>query len=132
MTCSPTFAARSASFSPTRRFRSSDSTTQGPAIRKGEPPPPKCCGMSVAAAGELRRPLRGYFVEAIVRIGFSVYQVLAVLSCIVFVTVIDILMARGAQSLGAIRWGKMPPRSQYALFILAVTFTWLMGLMGFA
>src|ERR1041385_166514 len=41
-------------------------------------------------------------------------------------------MARGAQSLGAIRWGKMPPRSQYALFILAVTFTWLMGLMGFA
>src|ERR687888_717272 len=52
----------------------------------------------------------GYFVEAIVRIGFSVYQVLAVLSCIVFVTAIDVLMARGAQSLGAIRWGQMPPR----------------------
>src|SRR5207249_2280451 len=72
--------------------------------------------------------IRGYFVEAIVRIGFSVYQVLAVLACILCVTVIDLLMARGAQSLGAIRWGKMPPRSQYALFILAVTFTWLMGL----
>jgi len=86
----------------------------------------------VAAAVVLFYGIRGYFVEAIVRIGFSVYQVLAVLSCIVFVTVIDILMARGAQSLGAIRWGKMPPRSQYALFILAVTFTWLMGLMGFA
>src|SRR6266513_266347 len=55
-----------------------------------------------------------------------------VLAYIVGVTVIDILMARGAQSLGAIRWGKMPPRSQYALFILAVTFTWLMGLMGCA
>src|SRR5262245_57615304 len=41
-------------------------------------------------------------------------------------------MARGAQSLGAIRWGQMPARSQYALFILTVTFTWLMGLMGFA
>jgi hypothetical protein len=26
----------------------------------------------------------------------------------------------------------MPERSQYALFILVVTFTWLMGLMGFA
>src|SRR3989442_1397904 len=37
-----------------------------------------------------------------------------------------------AQSLGVIKWGQMPPRSQYALFILAVTFTWLMGLMGFA
>src|SRR6266702_6910664 len=86
----------------------------------------------IAAAVVLFYGLRGYFVEAIVRIGYSVYQVGAVLSCIVFVTVIDILMARGAQSLGAIRWGKMPPRSQYALFILAVTFTWLMGLMGFA
>src|SRR3989442_11020888 len=58
MTCRPSFSARSASASPTRRFRSSDSTTHGPAIRKGEPPPPKCCGMSVAAAGELRRSLR--------------------------------------------------------------------------
>src|SRR5204863_5086462 len=75
---------------------------------------------------------RGYFVEAIVRIGYSVYQVGAVLACIVFVTLIDVLMARGAESLGAIQWGRMPPRSQYALFILAVTFTWLMGLMGFA
>src|SRR5881296_1652821 len=86
----------------------------------------------VAAGIVLFYGIRGYFVEAIVRIGYSVYQVLAVLSCILFVTVIDILMARGAQSLGAIQWGKMPPRSQYALFILAVTFTWLMGLMGFA
>jgi len=89
--------------------------------------------MFVVAAGVvLFFGIRGYFVEAIVRIGYSVYQVGAVLACIVFVTLIDVLMARGAQSLGAIQWGKMPPRSQYALFILAVTFTWLMGLMGFA
>jgi hypothetical protein len=74
----------------------------------------------------------GYFVEAIVRIGFSVYQVLAVLACILGVTVIDIAIGRGAESRGAIRWGQMPERSQYALFVLAVTFTWLMGLMGFA
>jgi cytochrome bd-type quinol oxidase subunit 1 len=87
---------------------------------------------ALAAAIVLFYGIRGYFVEAIVRIGYSVYQVGAVLACIIFVTVIDVLMARGAQSLGAIQWGKMPPRSQYALFILAVTFTWLMGLMGFA
>ncbi len=74
----------------------------------------------------------GYYVEAIVRIGFSVYQVGAVLLCIVGVTVIDIALLRGAESRGAIRWGQMPERSQYALFVLAVTFTWLMGLMGFA
>jgi hypothetical protein len=74
----------------------------------------------------------GYFVSAIIRIGFSVYQVLAVLFTIFAVVGIDIFMMRGAESRGAIRWGQMPPRSQYALFILAVTFTWLMGLMGFA
>ncbi len=74
----------------------------------------------------------GYFVEAIVRIGFSVYQVGSVILCIVGVTVIDVFLARGAESRGAIRWGQMPERSQYALFVLAVTFTWLMGLMGFA
>jgi cytochrome bd-type quinol oxidase subunit 1 len=74
----------------------------------------------------------GYFVSAIVRIGFSVYQVLAVIAAIVIVTVIDVLMARGAESRGEIRWGQMPPRSQYSLFVLVVTFTWLMGLMGFA
>jgi hypothetical protein len=87
---------------------------------------------ALAAAVVLFYGIRGYFVEAIVRIGYSVYQVGAVLACIIFVTIIDVLMARGAQSLGAIQWGKMPARSQYALFILAVTFTWLMGLMGFA
>jgi cytochrome bd-type quinol oxidase subunit 1 len=74
----------------------------------------------------------GYFVSAIVRIGFSVYQVAAVLFTIVAVTIIDVLMAKGAESRGEIRWGQMPERSQYALFVLVVTFTWLMGLMGFA
>src|SRR2546430_12935064 len=45
---------------------------------------------------------------------------------------IDIPMFRGAKSTGAIRWGHIPARSQYVLILLAVTFTWLMGLMGFA
>src|SRR2546422_8465390 len=58
MTYTPTFAPSSARASPTRRFKSSDSTTHGPAMRNGDAPPAKCCAMSVAAAGELRRPLR--------------------------------------------------------------------------
>jgi hypothetical protein len=86
----------------------------------------------IAAAIVLFYGIYGYFVTAIVRIGFSVYQVLAVLFTIVAVTAIDIPMMKGARSHGEIRWGQMPARSQYALFILAVTFTWLMGLMGFA
>jgi hypothetical protein len=74
----------------------------------------------------------GYFVESIVRIGFSVYQVMAVLGAIVLVMTIDIPMFKGGRSTGTIRWGQIPPRSQYVLILLAVTFTWLMGLMGFA
>jgi hypothetical protein len=74
----------------------------------------------------------GYFVESLVRIGFSVYQVGAVLAAIVIVMAIDIPMFKGARSTGSIRWGTIAPRSQYVLIILAVTFTWLMGLMGFA
>jgi hypothetical protein len=88
--------------------------------------------LAVCAGIVLFYGVYGYFVPAIVRIGFSVYQVLAVLFTIIAVLTLDVLIARGAQSRGAIQWGKMPPRSQYALFVLLVTFTWLMGLMGFA
>ena len=88
--------------------------------------------MGVAALIVIFYGVYGYFVSAIVRIGFSVYQVGAVIATIVIVTVIDVMMGKGAQSRGEIRWGEMPARSQYALFVLVVTFTWLMGLMGFA
>jgi cytochrome bd-type quinol oxidase subunit 1 len=87
---------------------------------------------AIAAGVVLFYGIYGYFVEALVRIGLSVYQVLAVLACIIGVTIIDVFLIRGAESRGEIRWGMMPARSQYALFVLAVTFTWLMGLMGFA
>ena len=87
---------------------------------------------ALAAGVVLFYGIYGYFVEAMVRIGFSVYQVAAVLACIIGVTIIDLFMLRGAESRGEIRWGQMPDRSQYALFVLAITFTWLMGLMGFA
>jgi len=86
----------------------------------------------VAAAIVVFYGVYGYFVESMVRIGFSVYQVAAVLSAIVVVMAIDIPMFKGARSTGTIRWGTIAPRSQYVLILLAVTFTWLMGLMGFA
>ena len=73
----------------------------------------------------------GYMVPAAVRIGFSVYQVSAVLAFIVLFLMIEAPMYKGAKSLGEIQWGKMPARSQYVLLFLAVTFTWLMGLMGY-
>jgi hypothetical protein len=72
----------------------------------------------------------GYFVEAKVRIGLSVPQVLSVLFAMTTVTFLDVLLLRGARS-GPVHWGQMPVRSQYVLIFLAVTFTWLMGLMGY-
>lgn len=73
----------------------------------------------------------GYFVEAKVRIGFSVPQVGSVLTAMIVVTIIDVFMYRNARDLGEIHWGRIHPISQYVLIFLAVTFTWLMGLMGY-
>ncbi|OVE82093.1 hypothetical protein BVY03_02260 [bacterium K02(2017)] len=73
----------------------------------------------------------GYFVEAKVRIGFSIPQVTSVLLTMIGVTTIDVFMYKNAKQTGEIEWGKMPAVSQYVLFIVAISFTWLMGLMGY-
>jgi hypothetical protein len=87
----------------------------------------------IAAAGAvvLGYGVYSYYVPSNVRIGYSVYQVLAVLAAMTLFTAIDLPMLRGARQIGAIRWGEIPARAQYALFFLAITFTWLMGLMGY-
>jgi cytochrome bd ubiquinol oxidase subunit I len=73
----------------------------------------------------------GYFVEATVRIGLSVPQVGSVLFAMVSITAIDVFLFRGARKTGEVRWGRIPAISQYVLIFIAVTFTWLMGLMGY-
>lgn len=72
----------------------------------------------------------GYFVEAKVRIRLSVPQVSSVLFAMIIITAIDVFLLRGARS-SEVRWGRMPRISQYVLIFIAVTFTWLMGLMGY-
>jgi cytochrome bd ubiquinol oxidase subunit I len=73
----------------------------------------------------------GYFVEARVRIGLSIPQVLSVLFAMVAVTIIDVFLFKNARITGPIQWGSIPNRAQYALFFIAVTFAWTMGLMGY-
>jgi cytochrome bd-type quinol oxidase subunit 1 len=73
----------------------------------------------------------GYFVEASVRIGLSVPQVSSVLFAMVSITAIDVFLFRKPKHTGETRWGRMPAISQYVLIFIAVTFTWLMGLMGY-
>ena len=72
----------------------------------------------------------GYFVEATVRIKLSVPQVLSVLFAMTSITAIDVFLYRGAKT-SEVRWGQIPAISQYVLIFIAVTFTWLMGLMGY-
>ena len=60
----------------------------------------------------------------------AVAQWFMVMVCLLWNTTIDVLVFRGAESVGGIRWGKMPARSQYALVLLCVTIVMLMGLMG--
>jgi cytochrome bd-type quinol oxidase subunit 1 len=86
---------------------------------------------AAAAATVIGLGILGYFVEAKVRIGLSVPQVGSVLLAMIAITAIDIpLYAKAAMS-GEVRWGRIPAVSQYVLIFIAVTFTWLMGLMGY-
>ncbi|HVS03373.1 MAG TPA: cytochrome ubiquinol oxidase subunit I [Thermoanaerobaculia bacterium] len=85
---------------------------------------------AVAAAIVIFFGVYGYFVEAAVRIRFSIPQVMSVLVAMLVVTVIDVFLLRGARSTET-RWGQIPDRAQYVLIFLAVTFTWTMGLMGY-
>ena len=61
----------------------------------------------------------------------AVVQWLLVMVALVWATAIDGVVYRGAGRLGAIRWGHIPRRSQYALILLAVSIVLLMGLMGY-
>src|SRR6185503_9004413 len=72
-----------------------------------------------------------YFVEATLRIKLSVPQVSSVLFAMISITAIDVFLFRGARMTGEVRWGRIPAASQYVLIFIAVTFTWLMGLMGY-
>ena len=80
---------------------------------------------NIVAAG-----IYGYVTPTVYKVGASVPQVATTLSIILFSLVIDGFMGRGATK-SRIHWGRMSVRSQYALFVLPVAFTWLMALMGY-
>ncbi len=87
--------------------------------------------LAMAASVVIFYGVKGYFVDAEVRIGYSVYQVMAVIFAMLAVTALDLFLFFGAKSLGQVEWGRMPQRSQYVLMGPAVVFTLAIGLMGF-
>lgn len=73
----------------------------------------------------------GYFTNTVYKVASSVPQVATTLAVIIGCAIVEWMMFRGAKEYAPFKWGKMPDRSQYALLLIAVSFTWLMGLMGF-
>jgi len=86
---------------------------------------------TLAAAIVIFYGIYGYFVEAAVRIKFSVPQVGSVLLAMVLITILDVILFRKAEQTGKMNWGRINPISQYVLIFIAISFTWLMGLMGY-
>ncbi len=73
----------------------------------------------------------GYYTDNVHKVASSIPQVLTTFTAIVVCSVIEYFLYRGSASAGKVVWGSVGERSQYALILLAVAFTWLMGLMGF-
>ena len=73
----------------------------------------------------------GYLLPANQRVGLSVPQVTSTLTTLFAGTAINISMFKDADSYGDIEWGTQSRVATYAIFLLAISFTWLMGLMGY-
>ena len=89
------------------------------------------CFFATGALNIIWLAIYGYYIPANVRVGLSVPQVATTLSCLAFMTTLNLFMLRGAKLAGPVEWGRMAGRSQYALIMLATEFTWMMALMGY-
>jgi cytochrome bd ubiquinol oxidase subunit I len=73
----------------------------------------------------------GFYLPASIRVGLSTPQALTTLTVVTVALLINRAMMAGATVHGPIAWGQISVRGMVALFGLAATFTWVMGLMGF-
>ena len=53
------------------------------------------------------------------------------MTCLLFISTIDVYLFKGAKEYGNIVWGKMPVRAQYVLILLCLAIVLNIGLMGF-
>lgn len=72
-----------------------------------------------------------YKVPSATRIRLSIYTFIFMVPAIGLIYLLDGLQLKGAGRVGEIKWGKMPPRSQYALIAVAVSNVWAMALLGY-
>lgn len=72
-----------------------------------------------------------YIVPSATRIKLSIYTFIFMLPAIGLIYLLDGMLLKGTQASGEMKWGKMPPRSQYALIAVAVSNVWAMALLGY-
>src|SRR5581483_4585513 len=73
----------------------------------------------------------GFFVPASVRVKLALPQFIAAIGALGIGYFLNWLMLRRSESLGPIRWGRLPVTGAFALFSLAVLITMTMALMGY-
>ncbi len=73
----------------------------------------------------------GFYVPASVRVGLSWPQAFTTCTVLIGGLLLNRSMMRGAIIHGPVEWGKISTRGMLALFALAASFTWVMGLMGY-
>lgn len=83
-----------------------------------------------AAANILWLGIYGYYVPANVRVGLAFPMWTTTFMMVVLASVIVIRNCRGVEG-SAFLWGRIPRRAHYAVFFLAFTVTWVMGLGGY-
>ena len=73
----------------------------------------------------------GFFIPAHVRVGLSIPQGATTATVLLGGLLINHFLLKGSEVRGPIQWGGISVRGMVALFGVAATFSWVMGLMGY-
>ena len=73
----------------------------------------------------------GFFIPAHIRMGLSIPQGATTATVLLGGLVINHFLLKGSEIRGPIQWGRISVRGMVALFGVAATFSWVMGLMGY-
>ncbi len=73
----------------------------------------------------------GFYIPAYVRVGLSLPQGVTTAGVLIGGLLINHWMLKGSECRGPVEWGKISVRGMVALFGVAATFSWVMGLMGY-
>lgn len=73
----------------------------------------------------------GFYIPAHVRVGLSLPQGVTTAGVLIGGLLINHWMLKGSERRGLVQWGRISVRGMVALFGVAATFSWVMGLMGY-